>query len=349
MSFIKNKTLGLFVKTNGRISRHLYAGKGLIITLHRVRPQNEMSVLKQNKMWEITPEHLEKAIQFFKNRKYSFIASSEVVKYLSGNEKQKFVCFTIDDGYMDNIQYAYPVFRKYNIPFTIYLSTAFVTQALYPWEFCLEHFILSRNNFSFKYDNKDYKYTCNSEYEKTTVYDDVYKILKKNNHLKSREKTLNAVFGSYLESGNYRKIKMIDNNTVKFYANDAYLSFQNHTHNHYVLSQLTFEQQVSEITEASRIIEELSGKKTSEVAFPFGGPHDINGDSFKAAKKAGIKCCFIAYPGNVFAGISNFLIPRFSLETRTNELELSYMADGIRHFSYHGFSKTKCFEKLYSK
>ncbi len=349
MSFIKNKTLGLFVKTNGCISRYFYAGKGLIITLHRVRPQSEMSVLKQNKMWEITPEHLERTILFFKNREYRFIASSDVVKYLSGNEKQKFVCFTIDDGYMDNIQYAYPVFRKYNIPFTIYLSTAFVTNIIYPWEFCLEQFILSHKSILFKYDNKEYSYSCDSETKKTTVYDEVYRILKKNNNAKSREEVLNCVFGNYWHSDDYRRIKMIDTTTVKAYANDDLLCFQNHTHNHYVLSQLTFEEQLFEITEANRIIETLTGRKPQEVAFPFGGPNDLNTDTFKAVKKAGINCSFIAYPGNVFPGINNYLIPRFSLETKTNEIELNYMVDGIRHFSYHGFSKTKCFEKLYNK
>ena len=37
--------------------------------------------------------------------------------------ERKFVCFTLDDGYLDNYLNAYPVFKKYGAPFTVYVNT----------------------------------------------------------------------------------------------------------------------------------------------------------------------------------------------------------------------------------
>ena len=83
MSFLKNKALGFFVKTNGFFSNLLFSGRGIVLMFHRVRPANLMSSFEQNRKWEITPEHLEQIIVFFLKEKLNIIASTEIEYYFN--------------------------------------------------------------------------------------------------------------------------------------------------------------------------------------------------------------------------------------------------------------------------
>jgi len=38
---------------------------------------------------------------------------------------RKFVCFTFDDGYRDNLQYAYPILQRHAVPFGLFVATSF--------------------------------------------------------------------------------------------------------------------------------------------------------------------------------------------------------------------------------
>lgn len=38
--------------------------------------------------------------------------------------KRRFVCLTFDDGYRDNLQWAYPILKKHEVPFTLYVPTS---------------------------------------------------------------------------------------------------------------------------------------------------------------------------------------------------------------------------------
>ena len=71
---------------------------GEILMLHRV--VENRSVLEANRQMEITPELLEKTILDYQSKGYRFISLDEVHEIVSTQKrlKQKFVCFTFDDG-----------------------------------------------------------------------------------------------------------------------------------------------------------------------------------------------------------------------------------------------------------
>ena len=47
------------------------------------------------------------------------------MRRLREEDERRFVCFTFDDGYRDNLEYAYPLFRRRGIPLTLYVPTDF--------------------------------------------------------------------------------------------------------------------------------------------------------------------------------------------------------------------------------
>lgn len=71
---------------------------------------------------------LEKQINFLKQNGYYFATLAEIVSYVKGEETTlpfKVVAFTIDDGYEDSYTNAFPLFKKYKIPVTIFIVKNF--------------------------------------------------------------------------------------------------------------------------------------------------------------------------------------------------------------------------------
>lgn len=105
----------------------LHPAIGEVWQLHRVT--NEHSV--QERLWpyEITPARLESLIQEYTAEGYEFISIAEVAERMNGKRGKKFVCVTLDDGYANNYEVAYPIFKKYNVPFCIYVCEDMITGA----------------------------------------------------------------------------------------------------------------------------------------------------------------------------------------------------------------------------
>ena len=102
---------------------------GEVWELHRVTNKHASTELQR--MYEITPQRLEHLIVDYLNKGYVFISMADVRRTMLNELKinQKFVAITLDDGYRDNYEIAYPIFKEYNVPFCIYLLQKEVTGA----------------------------------------------------------------------------------------------------------------------------------------------------------------------------------------------------------------------------
>jgi len=97
---------------------------GEVLMLHSVT-QHRDKFPKEKQKYSITPEHLEFLIKEYQSKGYKFITLDEVKQIVTKKIKpsRKVVCFTLDDGYIDNFAEAYPIFKRYSCPFAIYIST----------------------------------------------------------------------------------------------------------------------------------------------------------------------------------------------------------------------------------
>lgn len=348
MSIIKDKTLGLFVKTNGMLSRPLYGGKGLILMFHRVRPVHLMSAFEQNRLWEVTPEHLENVVIYFKKKKYRIISSSEIPNALETNSKEPFVVFTFDDGYHDNIDYAYPVFAKHKLPLSIFITTSYITCEKFPWEFMLEDYLMSRDSFTIESEGETQHLRNATEIEKHQNYNSLYKVLKTGNNPSALNKTIKHVFGQFADT--YKnKVSLISKKELSELASDQLVDLGLHGDGHYVFSQLKNQQIHDELQICIEKFKQTTGFLPKGLAYPYGGINDINLGTVNSLQEFGITYALTTYPGNCFSKTNRFLLPRYAINMKTDEKELDYMTNGIRHFSYNGFSRQTVMEKTFLK
>ena len=97
---------------------------GRILMLHRVVEQRSEG---KNRELEITPDFLKQTIDDYRQQGHQFVSIDEACDIISkGHTKHPFVCLTLDDGYQDNYDIAYPILKQLEVPFTIYVTTGFI-------------------------------------------------------------------------------------------------------------------------------------------------------------------------------------------------------------------------------
>src|SRR5262245_27394987 len=107
------------------LMRPLCGGVGVILTLHHVRPRRR-AAFQPNRLLEITPRYLDAAVGHLRRWGFDIISLDEMYDRLTTkNFGKRFVCFTLDDAYADNIEFAYPIFKKHNAPFAMFVPTSF--------------------------------------------------------------------------------------------------------------------------------------------------------------------------------------------------------------------------------
>ncbi len=339
-TFLKNKTLGLFVKTKGQISKLLLGGIGHVLMLHRVLPEKLRNNYTFNKGLAISTEFLEEKIKILKSRGYNFISMDELYNILINKQKpkNKFVIFTMDDGYRDNLEYAYPLFKKYNIPFLIYVTNSFPDHTAKLWWYWLEEKVNNNDKILFRNEI----YPCTSQNDKMTVYKVLREKIK--DAAPSEMHHITRHFFGKTEQAISEEMKAISLSwdEIKQIHQSEPGCIGGHTQNHISLSAATDEELITEIHDSKLAAEKHIGSKLMHFAYPYGGIADAGKREAEAVQNTGYKTAVMNHPGNVFKQTKNklFMIPRYPLGNNTTEEQFNHFFNGIRHFSANGIAKT---------
>lgn len=123
-------------KTKRRIFSKLIIGLACVIILFMVHVNIKSSSVvpvlmyhafkaeKDETMPCVSPEAFERQISFFARNGYNIVGPGKVVSYMTKAEKMppKTAAITIDDGYYDFYEIAYPILKKYNMPATLFMA-----------------------------------------------------------------------------------------------------------------------------------------------------------------------------------------------------------------------------------
>ena len=121
-----------------------FAGAGAILMLHRVSPEC-CSPLGVHAGLCITPQFLDQLILALKHLGYDFITMDDLPQRLAKPTGKPFLTVTFDDGYKDNVVHAYPVLKRHNVPYTVYIAPGLTNGDTYLWWELLEHVISNQD------------------------------------------------------------------------------------------------------------------------------------------------------------------------------------------------------------
>lgn len=341
-NYINQKILGLFVKTNGVISKPLFSGIGHILCFHRVLPHYSTVRIEKNAGMEVTPEFIEKTIGFFKDHNYEFISLDQLHFRLLNKIKsrRKFIVFTLDDGYSDNYYYAYPIFKKHNIPFTIYITTDFPDRKAILWWYMLENLLLNNNQITFCFSDKEYNFDCDTIEKKEKVFIEIRMLILENEL--NKEELFNLIFPDY----ELQKKELIEQNALSWeqiieLSEDDLVTIGAHTISHKALSKLDEAEAKREIDLSKIQIEEKINKPVYHFAYPYGGTDTCGEREFLIVKRAGYKTATTLRQGNIFKGYKDFTerLPRIPLGENSDIEKFTNITNGIHHFGTNWFKR----------
>src|ERR1700719_4176091 len=128
----------LYVTGAHRLFRPAFAGIGSIFMLHHVRLPRD-TPFQPNSHLEVAPDFLRAVLVHLRARGIDIVTMDELHRRLTERDfSRRFACFTFDDGYRDNRDFALPVMREFDAPFTVYVTSDFAEGTGNLWWIALE-------------------------------------------------------------------------------------------------------------------------------------------------------------------------------------------------------------------
>lgn len=280
------------------------AGIGSIFMLHRVGLP-EGNLLSGNRQMFVSPEFLEETINYLKSKGFSFISIDEFYETLTRKKKfKKLISFTLDDGYLDNYVEAYPIFKAYNVPFTIYVTTSFIEGNTIPWWFALEDILNNSDLLELEDGNR---ISISTLAEKEHAFFKFREVLLTEGN---PQKKFEQLFVNYKDSMDLQKYAKLFLNwqNIETMNNDPLVTIGAHTISHPVLKRLEGPAATAEMNDANVILQQHLQKPVEHIAYPFGGHVEINKEVIEHAAAIGYKTGVTTLSGNVFMTHRNSLL-----------------------------------------
>ena len=107
--------------------------------------------------------NLNKALEYTRKKKYKPISLDKLfISLLNGRSiPENSVCFTVDDGYVDQVNLIAPIFSKFDIPLTCFVVTDFIDKKIWLWDAQVRYIITHTRLSSFKVNLPDeQEYIC---------------------------------------------------------------------------------------------------------------------------------------------------------------------------------------------
>ena len=205
--------------------------------------------------------------------------------------KKKFV-ITFDDGFYNNLKYALPILKKYNIPHIIYVTTNYIDKNLISWIDRIDIAIdkTKKKEIYSNYFKKSFK--INSRKEKIIFLNFVrkYSKLLKNIDLNQfAQDFLNDLcLHAPTKSNNDLDKKLSWKDIISMKKNNL-TYFGGHSHNHNILGHLSEIDSKREILKSLKIFKEKTGDKINHYSYPEGFKASFNNKIIQVLKKQNIK------------------------------------------------------------
>jgi peptidoglycan/xylan/chitin deacetylase (PgdA/CDA1 family) len=170
--FIKRAQMELaYFSFYARLKQRQTGGAGVVLRFQHVRPAH-MGSFQPHKPHEITPRFLDRTIRALRRWKYDIVTMDEVCdRALSLPMRTRFVALTFDGGYKDFATFAHPILQKHNVPFALYMPTAFPDGLGEAWWLALEEMIARETRISLVMDRKERHFLIYKTQAKYELFD----------------------------------------------------------------------------------------------------------------------------------------------------------------------------------
>ena len=298
-----------------RVLAPISEGIGIIFMLHQVSGElpGEFS---PNGGLSVTPEYLDSVLINVKEAGLDIVSLDEAYERLkSGNIKRRFACFTLDDGYRDNLLKAYPVFKRQNAPFTVYVPSDFPNGKGELWWVALEHVIAKNSEVRFPSEQTPDALPTATKDEKNIAFERLYEILRNADQDAQRRMIREFCKQHSFDMAKLCRDLIMTWDEIRQLASDPLVTIGAHTVAHFAVGQLSDKRAREEMKAGADRVASKVGYWPSHLSYPYGDPESAGPRDFEIAKDLGFKTAVTTRKGLLFPEHSDHMtaLPRVSL------------------------------------
>jgi peptidoglycan/xylan/chitin deacetylase (PgdA/CDA1 family) len=318
-------------------------GVGSILTFHHVRPARD-DAFQPNRLLEVTPEFLDEVIAIMRQADVDLISLDEMQRRMvAGQFNRRFACVTFDDGYRDNKQYAYPVLKKHQVPFAIYVPTSFIERRGELWWLALEQVVSSNDHLTVRMGDAERELAAHTPEEKQQTFSVIYwwlRGLPTDEDIRSAVRELASRYGVDLAE-KYDALCMTWREVAALAA-DPLVTIGAHTLNHPILAKTPADVARREIEAGAAEIARVLERWPSHLSYPFGDSTSAGRREFAIARELGFKTAVTTRPGVLFPEHRDCLmaLPRLSINGEYQDARyVEVLLSGAATALWNGFRR----------
>jgi peptidoglycan/xylan/chitin deacetylase (PgdA/CDA1 family) len=299
--------------TGGAMARQITGAAPRILMYHRFGDADTPRRLSQG----LFEEHLDYLTRHFRVRRLA-----DVIEALREGRpiEPRTVVLTVDDGYADFVEYAYPLLQKYEVPATVFVVSDFLDRNSWLWtdaiRYALEtttesRLVLQGNGVRLKQNlgasaSRERAWLAVCELCLRATPAERAALIER--LLKALQVTMPVGATAEYRAMTWADARRLDQDLVEIGS---------HTCTHPVLSRCSAAEIDRELRESRRAIEQQLRRPVSAIAYPHGEPTDYDHRVVRAALEAGYRCAVVAHGGPIGEDVDLFRLERLSAATET--------------------------------
>lgn len=303
-------------------------GQTVVLLYHRVE-----TLLDDYNYQAVTPDNFRTHINFLKNN-YQIITPDEIYNDIETDEDR--IVITFDDGYYDFYTNAMPILKEYNVPATLFVSTENIDKPFENWTDNILRIIFSEHSGSISImDEKiNNKWNVTTIKERKAFYQDIRKLfLQMDKKDRDRYTRVLENWANVKHEGRIDR-RILRSDEIYNISKENFITLGSHTCSHPSLRCLEEEEQIKEIVESKKILEEIIKNKIKYFSYPFGSRDHYSEKTIEIVKHAGYKMAFSVSNSTVGTEKNCYEIPRCPVgnygETEFESLISNIFSSGIK-------------------
>jgi peptidoglycan/xylan/chitin deacetylase (PgdA/CDA1 family) len=323
--------------------RPIFAGVGSIFMLHHVRPARDAQ-FQPNRHLEVTPQFLRAMLAHLRSRGVDIVTMDELHCRLTERDfSRRFACFTFDDGYRDNRDFAFPVMREYDAPFTVYVASDFAEGTGNLWWIALEMAIAKTSSIEANIDGAATCIDTSTLAAKHAAFERLHDWLRALPGRDDLAREIHALSTRYgIDRAAICGELCMSWDELKPFASEPLVGIGAHSVTHCNLAGQPDEIAKQEMTESRTRIENALQRPVLHFAYPYGDKVAAGRREFALAKATGFKTAVTTRPGMIFPENAEHptALPRVSLNGNyQDERILPVLTSGAATAMWNGFRR----------
>ncbi len=329
-----------------RVMAAVWQSSGAIFNLHHIDPGadgDQENRFNPNGPLAITDAFLDEVIGYLVDEKFDLVSVGEAVARIKqGDRSSRFAAFSIDDGYRDNFDYAWPVFKKYDCPFTVFVTTDIIEGKACLWWLILERAIRENDRIEITLENRLVEFDTSSVEHKKQSWERIYWTLRGSNEIQLRHTVAQLARHYHIDTNALCRDLAMTWEDVRKLNQDDLVTIGAHTVSHPCLMELSHEDARFQMTESRDRIAREIGENPKFFCYPYGDETTAGQREFTLAEDVGFEAAVTTRKGMIYPEHRDHLyaLPRISLNGSYQQIKyIDLYMSGAPFILYNKFNK----------